>query len=197
MAGASLTVTVDLAAADARLDAAQQALTSPRALLRELGEYLRGSTRARFASMSGPDGARWQALSPRYQRRKHRNADKILTLRGHLRSRIAYQLEGDDGVAVGSNLAYAAIHQFGGSIEIAARSQRARLVPKRIKREDGTSYVAQRFGKLGAKSGALRNVTLPAYAVTMPARPYLGLSAEDEGEILARTQAWLADIFGR
>ncbi|MFG9881714.1 phage virion morphogenesis protein [Pseudomonas aeruginosa] len=41
-----------------------------------------------------PDGTPWAALSPRYQARKRRNRDKILTASGDLR-KLAGQVEGD------------------------------------------------------------------------------------------------------
>lgn len=82
-------------------------------LMPRLGEYLKRSTKERFASQSAPDGTAWQALQPRTLQRKKYNKDKVLTLRGHLRSKIGYQPLGKSAVQVGSPSIYAATHQFG------------------------------------------------------------------------------------
>lgn len=54
---------------------------------------------------------RWQPLSPITIARK--GHDRILFGEGHLMNSINYQAD-KDGVAVGTNLIYAAIHNFGG-----------------------------------------------------------------------------------
>jgi len=73
-----------------------------------------------------------------------------------------------DYIAVGSGLKYAAIHQFGGEIK-----------PKEKK--------ALRFFAVGGAA-------VFAKLVKMPARPYLGLSADNTAEIIETAEAWLADI---
>ncbi|CUJ55617.1 phage virion morphogenesis protein [Achromobacter sp. 2789STDY5608621] len=83
--------------------------------LRGIGEYLAGSSRDRFGSQTAPDGSAWTPLAHWYREAKPANKDKILTLRGYLSSSIHWQVL-PDSVLVGSNLEYAAIHQFGGVI---------------------------------------------------------------------------------
>ena len=106
---------------------AEQAARDPSGLMPRLGEYLQGSTQARFKTQTAPDGTPWAPLKQRYARRKRYNKDTVLTLRGYLRSYIHYQVMGADAVEVGSNQKYAAIHQFGGmagrgkKVEIPAR----------------------------------------------------------------------------
>lgn len=110
--------------------------------MQEIGEALLLSTRQRFDAQSDPEGRKWTPLTPRYAKAKgkRKNALRgILTLTGALRDTIAYQA-GPRAVQVGSNRAYAAIHQLGG-----------------------------KTGRGG----------------TMPARPFLGLSAGDREEIVA------------
>lgn len=87
-------------------------------LMPRFGEYLLRSAQDRFNSQEGPDGERWTAL--RHPERKKRNADKILTLRGFLRRSIRWQASSARSVEVGTNLVYAATHQFGRD-EIPAR----------------------------------------------------------------------------
>ncbi len=83
------------------------------ALMPRLGEYLLRSTQDRFKSQTAPDGAAWEALAPRTAKRKKYNPDKVLTERGFLRKGIVWQLLNQTTVEIGSNLKYAATHQFG------------------------------------------------------------------------------------
>lgn len=82
-------------------------------LMPRLGEYLKRSTKERFKTQTDPDGTAWQALQPRTLKHKKYNKDKVLTLRGQLRSKIGYQPLGKSAVQVGSPSIYAATHQFG------------------------------------------------------------------------------------
>ena len=80
-----------------------------RAMFEEIGEHLVSSTVMRFRRGVAPDGARW-APSVRVL---NNPGDKTLVDFGHLRDSITYRASGS-GVEAGSNLVYAAIHQFGG-----------------------------------------------------------------------------------
>jgi phage virion morphogenesis protein len=129
-------------------------------VLRGIGEYLVGTTQDRFKTQTAPDGTPWQPLQAWYQREKPQNADKILTLRGHLRNTLHWQVIPDE-LLVGSSLEYAAIHQFGG--EIQAKKGRALSLRGRF-------------------------VT----SVTIPARPYLGISPADGQEVEGLVADYLA-----
>ena len=80
--------------------------------LRNIGEHLLNTTRARFDTQAAPDGTPWAPLDQRTIRRKKKNADKILTEEGELRGSLAYRA-GSDELLVGSPEKYAATHQFG------------------------------------------------------------------------------------
>lgn len=137
MAGIELTLSVEGAAAVAaalrRLQAVGVDLRQP---LTEAGEYVRSETVQRFQDSHGPDGAPWAALKPATlwgrvggARRRHFTRSgavrrpvarrmagaKPLVDHGHLRNSITYVV-GPESVAigVGSDMEYAAIHQFGG-----------------------------------------------------------------------------------
>jgi phage virion morphogenesis protein len=130
------------------------------AMFDEIGAHLVSSVQQRFKRGVDPDGNAWEPLSDatmyaRIGGGKARKKDgslkvgamrklanmAILVDRGHLRDSITYQAE-SDGVVVGSNQVYAAIHQLGG--EAGRRSARVRI----------------------------------------PARPYLGLSADDRDQVM-------------
>lgn len=163
---------------------ADQAARDTGSLMHPLGEYLTRSTQARFKSQTAPDGTPWAPLQPGYARRKKYNRDKILTLRGYLRSFIHHQVLDEHSVEVGSNQIYAAAHQFGNSFVVGAHSrvQRYRSVAGRVL-----------FAGAKHKRGVTeKRVTTGAYMVNLPARPFLGISAADELEIQAIIQDWLA-----
>ncbi|MGY0523026.1 phage virion morphogenesis protein, partial [Pseudomonas aeruginosa] len=84
------------------------ALGDPSVLLQDIGELLLNIHRHRFRAQVSPDGTPWQPLSPAYLRRKRKNRDKILTLDGHLRNLLRYQVEGNE-LLFGSDRPYAAI----------------------------------------------------------------------------------------
>ena len=182
MAGTRLTI--DKAELE-RLSAlmAEQAARDTSGLMRRLGEYLLESTQRRFKDQVKPNGEKWKELDERYARRKKRTKDKVLTLRGYLRSYIHYQVMGADAVEVGSNQKYAAIHQFGGEIDKPERQAavRYRSVAGRVL-----------FAGKKHKRATERAVTIPVHFVKIPARPFLGLSAEDDREISRIIREWLA-----
>ena len=159
MAGARF----DGTAAIEHLSGLVDAINDPSPLLAELEEYGLRSTRARFKTQTAPDGTAWAALQPWYQKEKRRNKNRILTLNGYLRGQMTWQLVGDRTVEIGSNLPYAAVHQFGATIK-----------PRAAKVLMFRGHVAK--------------------SVTIPARPYLGLSDEDRSEIVGRTLEWLQRI---
>lgn len=95
---------------------------------------------------------------------------KTLTDSTQLRSSITSDPD-SRSVAVGTNKIYAGIHQFGGTI--------------RAKSAAGLRF--QLPGGLGFRR---------VMEVEMPARPFLGLSAEDETEILAQIEDYARDAAG-
>jgi phage virion morphogenesis protein len=134
----------------AGLDAAQDTL------LRPIGALLVASTVRRFATNVAPDGAAWPKLNPVYD--AFRRAGPMLVQSTALRGSITFGTAAGE-VRVGSNMIYAAVHQFGAVIK-----------PVKAK--------ALTF-RLGG-SGPLIRVR----SVTIPARPYLGVSDEDAADIV-------------
>lgn len=160
MAGNRMSVDFDAKTATASLRGLLAGIENPAPLLAQLGEVALRSTRARFSSQTAPDGTAWQALVPWYKKEKSQNKNRVLTLRGYLRGQLVSQVVGSKSVEVGSNLVYAAVHQFGGTI-----------LPKNAKLLHFRGHVAK--------------------SVTIPARPYLGLSDADQNELVERTLDWL------
>ena len=166
MAGSFITISVEDAAARAMLNKLGQMDTAP--LMRRLGERIQAWTQDRFDAnqQQAPDGTPWAKLNPKYAQNKPRHLqNRKLTLSGHLRKSIRWQLLDSQSVLVGTNVKYAAIHQFGGTIR-----------PKKGK--------ALAFGGRFVQS------------VTIPARPYLGISEQDNQEIREIIKDWVLEQQG-
>lgn len=114
-------------------------------LMMSIAATLRSTTQDRFSTKLTPDGKTWSSS---------------LVKSGDLRKKL--DIDANDTTAiVGSNLEYAAIHQFGGVIK-----------PKKAK------VLAFNVGG--------KNIF--ANKVTIKANPYLGISESDEDEIAATIQ---------
>ena len=114
-------------------------------LLEEIGATVVSQTQRRIAEeRRSPEGDPWPEWSPRYAPTRH-GGQALLVAEGHLAESVQHTVLGHS-VEVGSNLVYAATHQFGS--------------------EDGT----------------------------IPARPWLGLSAENEQELDHVIEDWLRTV---
>lgn len=90
----------------------------------------------------------------------------ILYETGTLSRSIDY-LADNDSIMIGSGLVYARIHQEGGTI-----------VPK------AAAALVFRLGDRWVRTGK----------VTMPARPYLGLSADNQADVIEAAEDWLGRL---
>jgi phage virion morphogenesis protein len=144
-------------------------------MLRDMGEYLLGSTGARFDAQVAPDGTPWAPLSPRYKKRKDkaRPAAKTLVYDNFLKGTLRY-LVSRGVLELGSDRPYAAAHQLGATIKRPARSTEVHFEPGEGRRK---------FAKRGG-SNVGKWVTIPAYQIEIPARPFLGTSEADRTELL-------------
>lgn len=150
-----------------------------------IGQYGESSTRLRFARQVGPDGQRWKP-----SKRALKKGGQTLRLKGHLLGSISYRAN-QSGAEWGSNRVYAGIHQFGGTINKAAFSSTLRLRTGKggaLLRQKSNSNLAV-FAKKSHKQAVERRYTVGAHAITMPARPFLGVNADDGREILRLAEA--------
>lgn len=94
----------------------------------ELGEYMIAETRRRFRESIEPGGSRWPALKASGVKRDsasgQKNRRKPLLKTGRLRNSITYRATSEN-VTVGTNVVYAARHNFG------YRKGRRVLTPRR------------------------------------------------------------------
>lgn len=119
-----------------------------------VAEGLRTSAVERFRTEEGPDGRKWEPSVRALQ-----TGGKTLTQTAALKTSIHAQADAS-GAAVGTNLVYAATHQFG---------------DERTVRAKNGGYL--RF-QIGGKW-----VTKASVRIRIPARPFLGISAADEAVI--------------
>ena len=152
----------------------------PRGLFENIGMSLVTSTLHRFETGIAPDGSPWP---PSLRVLSH--GGKTLVESARLMRSVTY-VASETGVEIGTNVIYGAIHQLGGQIDQAARSQTLHF--KRSKRTGGMLPGFRRKGK-GTES---REVAVGAYTITMPARPFLGLDDDDTKEIGKLAEDWLA-----
>lgn len=181
MAGARVEITRNTASPKLKRLAARLHGEGRQLLFADMGEYLLRSTRERAAKEIDPDGNKWRALSPGYAKwkAKKRPGVPILKFDFHmLGDQLSYEA-GQDELLVGTNAPYGAIHQFGGTVHRAAHSRKLAFgkdKPNRMKV----------FARAGSKDVDHEQwATVDAYDVTLPARPWLGLSQEDDTELLA------------
>ncbi|MHA7915505.1 phage virion morphogenesis protein [Alloalcanivorax xenomutans] len=183
MAGAR--IEWDHAEASAALGTAVERLDNPAPLFQSIIEYLTRIHRARFRAQTAPDGTPWAPLSPAYQRRKHKNRNRILTLRGYLSGTLRGQYD-DTGLEFGTDRPYGAAHQFGAEI------QRAASVRELYFRRTRNGEIGNRFVKRG-KSNFAQLVKVKAHMIRIPARPWLGTNDDQDNHILEITQDYLAN----
>lgn len=136
-------------------------------LLKSIGPELETQTQNRFDDKRDPEGNPWKEIAARTKAYYQEKGIQHSTLlvSGGLRDSIESQVPDSWQVIVGATKVYAAIHQFGGVIK-----------PK------GGKYLhVPGYGFLGK--------------VTIPARPYLGISDRDAVEIVAITLLFIESRF--
>jgi len=160
-------VRIELTGADAaiaKLGQAEAALENPLGMYERIGDAMVESTRQRFDEGVEPDGSPWPiSLRAQFE------GGKTLIDSAALQRSITH-IASSDQVEVGTNMEYAATHQFG-----------ATITPK--------SADALRFNIPGIGF-------ITSQSVTIPARPFIGLSDEDEAEIEHIADDFLTQALG-
>lgn len=140
-------------------------------LMQDIGEFLTETSKQRFQTSTAPDGTRWAPNAPATYL-AYLNAfkgsfgkDGRITKRGTARAGGKKPLIGETG-RLGNEIAYAATADH---VDITS----------------GLAYSA--IHQFGGQAGRGRSVTIPA-------RPYLGISASDDAAITDMAGAYLADL---
>lgn len=173
------TVTLSLSAGLERFEA------DKRRIYREIGQSLLASIRQGFEAERSPEGEAWEPLKPATIRQRKGDAHPILQRKGRLKKSVTLRLT-PDSVVVGTNLVYAAAHQYGATISRAAGA--AKLHFRRIGRGPNKGQV--RFSKASDKRTKFDR-TAAAHTIRIPARPYL---FQRDGDIPDGWKRAMADI---
>jgi phage virion morphogenesis protein len=151
MSGLAISIQISSTGAATAFAALRQVNDDLRPVLDDIGAELESSTLERFETNVGPDGVAWpQSL------RAQTSGGRTLVESGTLRDSVSYRVDGNHAVEVGAGGAagaYAAIHQLGGTITAKGQALRFQLATGQ--------WVTRK-------------------SVRIPARPYLGLSADDQ-----------------
>ncbi|RQY36569.1 phage virion morphogenesis protein [Burkholderia stagnalis] len=151
-----------------------------------------------FAQQGRP---KWLGLSPKTLKRRREEAGtgKILQRSGRLASSVA-QVHDATSARVGTNVVYAAIHQFGGTIQRHPMSGYVRLRKGRdgmIMRQANHPHLAV-FAKNGHKRVKIvRWTRSQGWTIKIPARPFFALTEADNRGIESEVSVYLRRLFDR
>lgn len=179
----SCKITYDIGDFERSLGALISRLEHREPLMREMAAAMGDAVEENFASEGRPAWARWKSNAYWAKRR----GGKILQKSGRLAGSIT-QLSDNDEATVGTNVAYARIHQEGGTINIPARSQ------KSYYRQSKDGSVGNRFVRK-SKSNFTQWHSMGSYKISMPARPFLHLTEDDVSRMEDTAEAYLSRIF--
>ncbi len=172
------------------LEAAGRNLTG---LMEQLAAQVEQDVAERFETQTDPDGHPWP---PSF--RALAEHGETLTDTARLRQSISSRVD-PTGFAVGTNMVYAAIHQFGGAIHQPERQQTLywhhRGDTTNADWQSSRTFADWRFAKKG-KANYSETHTVKAHDVVMPARPYLGQSERGMAVLAEIARDWLADAAG-
>lgn len=140
-------------------------------LFGKIGNVVVSNIRNRWERGEGLEG-KW-LLSGRVRR----EGGTTLRKNSHLLDSMTYNVL-PNGVEIGTNKTYAAIHHFGGEIKYEARMRRTYF-----RQDQRTGLVGNKFVRK-ARSNFMQETQGKAYKVNMPRRPFLGLTETDELEVL-------------
>lgn len=146
----------------------------------EVGAMLMTSIDMRFEQERDPDGKSWEPLAPSTVKAKAKAGhEAMLQWSGRLRGSITRQAD-STSVEVGTNIPYAAAQNNGAAITKHAQS---RQVFRRFAETKGKGGKVHRELQPGFVKKDQANFAswhaVPEHAVTIPARPFMGISQAD------------------
>jgi len=149
-----------------------------RELMTAIAEEMYASVINEFRTQGAGSGG-WKALKPATLKQKRRKgfSESILQARGNL-IRSIQSSANDSTAVVSTNLRYAAIHHFGGTISIAARTRtlfhRTDKKGNLLKQQSNKNLLI--FAKKSHKQKSAYTFGQRAYNITIPARPFMILT---------------------
>jgi phage virion morphogenesis protein len=163
--------------------------------MQRMGLVLKSAAQLRFRQEQAPDGVPWK--------KSGKETGRTLTDSGQLRRSLTVRATRSD-VTVGSNLTYAAIHQFGGEIRpVKGRFLSIPVTPAARdagspRKFPGDLRVAQALSGqyiLVNAEGVTQYLLMSK--VIIPARPFLGVSDDDRTALLGVMNRYLEEAWRR
>jgi phage gpG-like protein len=189
------------------VEIAKARLAQPEDVLQSIGEKAKNYVMENFRTQGANLGKPWQPLSRRYGRRKAKKyGDKkpMLELTGRLKNSIKSITPVVNGntVTIGTNVPYAAIHHYGGTIMQGARSEtfgRLRVSSGKNKGRFKKGKATQSTGKgsytyISAQKRIKKNIkafVFKSRTITIPPRPFMEISENDANKLNRQLLAWL------
>lgn len=175
----------------AKLKKLAEKTSNMRPVMRKISAAMHHSVEENFRTEGARLGQRWADLANSTKNKRAKIGKwpgKILQRQGSLISSISAHYD-DNEAKVGTNKVYAAIHQFGGEINMPAR-ERTMFFKKysRGKNAGKTLISKEKIASYGMKTSG------KSYSINMPARPFMGLNDDDLNKILGIIQDELEDI---
>ena len=165
--------------------------------LTKISALVKTAINENFASYGRWDGSgsdlfdggnfRWKpyAKSTKKQRQRKGMQTANVTLIGSNKMKRTIQVNpfGSSSIKITSNSPYAAIHQYGGTMDIPARESEAKWKATKNKKSGNYSF---RFAKSKAKGKNIisRKFMKKAYQIKIPARPFVTLTEKDVDQII-------------
>jgi len=155
-------------------------------LMRRLSGVMADAVEENFEQEGRPQ---WAALSPRTIKSRTRQGHwpgRILQLRGRLAASIVTD-HTRDSAKIGTNLVYAAIQQFGGTIKQSARMRIMHFTQAKSGKIGG----GDRFAKAGKATYGRRTMG-KAGSIKIPARPFLSFGNGDLKKMRRMAEEYVA-----
>jgi len=192
MAGVSVDISFDKAESQNRLADLIDRLSDRQGFYEDVGIMLMDSIAQRFVDQKDRQGRPWRPLKPGALKARERERQTPLTiLRLNTKGCAGTPLAGSINMAasaedlrIGSPVVCAAIHQLGGTIEEDARQA------KIYRMKDQDRHVGRRFIPK-SEANHVTDVRIPAHKITIPARPFIGISVLDQVRITEQAELWL------
>ena len=156
--------------------------------MRAISEFFLSRVQDSFAREQAPDGTPWAPLAPGTLReRRRRGKDGPILQRDRQLLGSMDTSYGPTSAAAGTNVVYAATHQFGA--ELPPRQQVLAFAAR------GGRFTSRRAASR-RRAGAVRVAFASTGAVTIPARPFLGFERSDVERVLDIIEDHLAGSGG-
>ncbi len=195
-----ITLTIDDAEVNSSLQALAERGQNLHAVLQVIGTQMLERTQRRFDTSTAPDGTAWQPNRP--ATRKAKGGKPPLVDHGYLRQQIVASVT-DSTLNLSTTAvtaAYAAIQQFGGTIDRAAGSTKVKhrtnakgdLLRSEIMNGKGLIFASKRHKRV-----LEREFPVAAHKITIPARPFMPvlpdgtLYPQEQASVLAALNEYL------